>query len=65
MTGTWLQKAQGVKLSKQGQKLDGFSDVSLTLLARDYKGFGNQQMTGVMEREENKVDGRRKNNGVE
>jgi hypothetical protein len=39
----------GVRLSNKGNKLDGYSDIALTLLARDYKGFGNQQMTGVME----------------
>lgn len=49
--GTWLQS--GVKLSKKGSQFDGLSDTALTLLARDYKGFGNQQMTGVIERDEN------------
>lgn len=39
----------GVKLSKKGTQFDGYCDTSLTLLARDYKGFGNQQMTGVVE----------------
>ena len=47
--GTWLQKMHGVRLSNKGNKFDGYSDIALTLLARDYKGFGNQQMTGVME----------------
>lgn len=47
--GTWLQKTHGVRLSNKGNKFDGYSDIALTLLARDYKGFGNQQMTGVME----------------
>ena len=44
--GTWLQS--GVKLSKKGSQFDGLSDTAMTLLARDYKGFGNQQMTGVI-----------------
>ena len=39
----------GVKLSKKGTQFDGYCDAALTLLARDYKGFGNQQMTGVLE----------------
>lgn len=52
MTGTGLQSVRGAKLSNKGQKFDGFSGVSMTLLARDYKGFGNQQMTGVVEYKE-------------
>lgn len=47
-SGTWCQRT-GAKLSKKGSQLDGYSDVAMTLLARDYKGFGNQQMTGVVE----------------
>lgn len=47
-SGTWCQKT-GAKLSKKGSQFDGYSDVAMTLLARDYKGFGNQQMTGVVE----------------
>ena len=39
----------GVKLSKKGTQFEGYCETALTLLARDYKGFGNQQMTGVME----------------
>lgn len=42
----------GVKLSKKGTQFEGYCDTALTLLARDYKGFGNQQMTGVIERHE-------------
>lgn len=42
----------GVKLSKKGTQFDGYCDTALTLLARDYKGFGNQQMTGVIEKNE-------------
>ena len=48
--GTWLQS--GVKLSKKGSQFDGLSDTAMTLLARDYKGFGNQQMTGVIVKNE-------------
>lgn len=39
----------GAKLSNKGIKFDGYSDTAMTLLARDYKGFGNQQMIGVIE----------------
>jgi hypothetical protein len=41
-----------VKLSKKGSQFDGLSDTAMTLLARDYKGFGNQQMTGVIVKNE-------------
>lgn len=39
----------GVLLSEKGTKLERETDVAMTLMARDYKGFGNQAMTGVME----------------
>ncbi len=42
----------GVKLSKKGTQFEGYCDTALTLLARDHKGFGNQQMTGVLEQNE-------------
>lgn len=47
--GTCCHVKRGAKLSNKGSHFDGYSDVALTLLARDYKGFGNQQMTGVIE----------------
>lgn len=34
---------------ESGTKMVGVLDKSLSLLARDYKGFGNQDMTGVLE----------------
>ena len=34
------------------------TDVASTLMARDYKGFGNQAMTGVMEVKEGRKEGR-------
>lgn len=46
----------GAKLSKKGTQFDGYCDTALTLLARDYKGFGNQQMTGVIEQYGEKGD---------
>ena len=38
-----------VLLSQKAGKLEKFVDVASTLLARDYKGFGNQATTGVIE----------------
>ena len=35
------------------------TDVASTLMARDYKGFGNQAMTGVMEVKEGRKEGRK------
>ena len=40
---------KGVLLSEKGTKMERETDVASTLMARDYKGFGNQAMTGVME----------------
>lgn len=40
---------QGVMLSKCGTKIDSLTDTANTLLARDFKGFGNQAMNGVIE----------------
>ena len=40
------------KAKQKGTQFEGYCDTALTLLARDYKGFGNQQMTGVIERHE-------------
>lgn len=40
----------GVNLSKQATEVANVVEVSGTLMARDYKGFGNQEMTGVVER---------------
>ena len=38
-----------VLLSQKAGKLEKFIDTASTLLARDYKGFGNQATTGVIE----------------
>ena len=40
-------------LSQKGRKFEKFIDTATTLLARDYKGFGNQAMTGVIENRNN------------
>lgn len=36
-------------LSEQGKKVDKYTEVANTIMARDYKGFGNQAMNGVLE----------------
>ena len=38
-----------VVLSKQGKEFEHFANIANTLMARDYKGFGNQGMNGVIE----------------
>ena len=40
---------RAVILSNCGRHFEHETDCSCTLLARDYKGFGNQGMTGVIE----------------
>lgn len=37
----------GVVVSNQGKNVDKTTDIATTIMARDYKGFGNQGMTGV------------------
>lgn len=39
-----------VLLSQKGSKFEKTIEFANTLLARDYKGFGNQAMNGVIER---------------
>lgn len=36
-------------ISKQGTKLEKYTSIANTLMARDYKGFGNQGMNGIIE----------------
>jgi DNA-cytosine methyltransferase len=38
-----------VLLKSQGTELERFTDTAATLMARDYKGFGNQATNGVIE----------------
>lgn len=40
---------QTIKVSNQATVVDGFTDEAGTLMARDWKGFGNQTMTAVVE----------------
>ena len=42
-------EASGINLKDQATTFDGLTDVAHTLMDRDYKGFGNQSMTGVIE----------------
>ena len=42
-------EASGINLKDQATTFDGLTDIAHTLMARDYKGFGNQSMTGVIE----------------
>src|SRR5699024_7863075 len=42
-------QVDGMGLTKQATEVTEKKDVSGTLMARDYKGFGNQEMTGVIE----------------
>ena len=42
-------EVSGINLKDQATTFDGLTDVAHTLMARDYKGFGNQSMTGVIE----------------
>lgn len=44
--------ATGIILLNKGNCFEKITDICLTLLARDYKGFGNQAMTGVIEYDE-------------
>ena len=51
------ERITGVLLSDKGTKLERKTNIASTLLARDYKGFGNQAMTGVVEIKVEKFDG--------
>ena len=42
-----LENGYGCDVENQGKKLCKTVDKTQTLMARDYKGFGNQRMTGV------------------
>lgn len=47
----------GILLSNQGKKFEKETDIASAILARDYKGFGNQATNGVLEM--NKPNGNR------
>jgi hypothetical protein len=44
-----LTDTVGILLSKQATQIDKTISIANTLMARDYKGFGNQGMNGVLE----------------
>lgn len=44
-----LESGYGIAVEERGTKLNYSQNKSSCLMARDYKGFGNQQMTGVAE----------------
>lgn len=44
-----------IKVKNQATEFADFADVAGTLLARDYKGFGNQEMTAIMETHQNAI----------
>jgi site-specific DNA-cytosine methylase len=48
-----LLSGQHIMVSKQKKEHKPGGEKSSTLLARDYKGFGNQQMSGVMDNNNN------------
>ena len=43
---------QGVTLSKCAARIDSITDIANTLLARDFKSFGNQSINEVIEYEQ-------------
>lgn len=43
------KQTETVLLKNQCSEIERFTDISATLMARDYKGFGNQAMNGVIE----------------
>ena len=44
------KQTEAVLLSEQGRRFDKKTDIATCLMARDYKGFGNQEMNGVIEK---------------
>jgi DNA (cytosine-5)-methyltransferase 1 len=44
-----LVETTGCYVCNKGNNMEGLTDICSTLMARDYKGFGNQRMTGVAE----------------
>ena len=46
-----ILRKESALISNQGKSVKHGSDTAITLLARDYKGFGNQGMNGVIEHE--------------
>jgi hypothetical protein len=43
------KRMEAVLLSMQGKHFEKCTDIATTLMARDFKGFGNQATNGVIE----------------
>ena len=48
-----LGHSEGVVVGEQAKKFSKVTDSATCLLSRDYKGFGNQEMTAILEVDEN------------
>lgn len=44
-----ISSKKGIKIQNQATVFNSYTDIAGTLMARDYKGFGNQQMTAILE----------------
>lgn len=49
MTQESASQAETLLLKNKGSEIERKTDIGCTLMARDYKGFGNQPMNGVVE----------------
>lgn len=43
---------KGISLSNKGSEINQTTDYAMTLMARDYKGFGNQAMNAILEKKD-------------
>ena len=43
------RQTEAVLLTDQGRRIEKKTDIATCLMARDYKGFGNQESNGVIE----------------
>ena len=50
-----MQDVTTIKVRNQATEFAGCTDIAGTLLARDYKGFGNQEMVAVVEEQTDKI----------
>ena len=44
------RQTEAVLLTEQGRRFEKKTDIATCLMARDYKGFGNREANGVIER---------------
>jgi hypothetical protein len=47
------RQTEAVLLTKQGRRFEKKTEIANCLMARDYKGFGNQEANGVIEKWQN------------